>query len=99
MILYLYNKERKKQMAKYEEHKFYCLNCGRASIPIQRQKGHQYKSLHRKKLYCPYCKITVNHIECRTLDDEKEFLENFKNGVYTDEAAESISTVRSAGEW
>lgn len=83
-------------MAKYEEHKFYCLLCGRPGIPIRRNRGFQHGSMHRKKLYCPYCKIEVNHIEIKTLNEEEEFLENFKNGVYKDEAQESVDTCRAA---
>lgn len=76
-------------MAKYEEHKFFCLLCGREGIPLRRKAGFQHGSMHRKKLYCPYCKVEVNHIEVKTLDEEEQFKENFKNGVYKDEAEES----------
>ena len=72
-----------------EEHKFYCLLCGREGIPLLRKTGFQRGSLHRKKLYCPYCKVEVNHIEIKTLDEEEKFKEDFKNGVYKDEAEES----------
>ena len=80
----------------YSEHEFYCINCGNKGIPLMRQKGFQHEKFHRKKLYCPYCKMEVNHIECRTFDEVEEFKENFKNGVYKDEAEKSISTLRSA---
>ena len=52
-----------------EEHKFYCLLCGREGIPLLRKTGFQRGSLHRKKLYCPYCKVEVNHIEIKTTSD------------------------------
>lgn len=81
-------------MAKYEEHKFYCLLCGKAGIPLRRKVGFQKEALHRKKLYCPFCKTEVNHIEVRTLDEELNFKEDFKNGVYKNEAKKSLDFIR-----
>lgn len=75
---------------KFEEHKFYCLNCGKQSIPLHRKSGFQHGSMHRKKLYCPWCKIEVNHIEIKNLREEEQFKEDFQNGVYQDEAKESV---------
>ena len=83
-------------MAKYEEHQFYCMLCGRPGIPLRRKIGFQHGALHRKKLYCPYCKTEVNHIEVRNFAEKTEFLENFENGVYKDEAEESRLVCRSA---
>ena len=60
-----------------------------------RQRGFQHGKFHRKKLYCPFCKEEVNHIECKTYDDVIEFKENFENGVYKDEAEASVCYVRS----
>lgn len=85
-------------MAKYEEHQFYCLLCGRPGIPLRRKIGFQHGSMHRKKLYCPYCRVEVNHIEIKTLDEKIEFEENFKNGVYKDEAETSLVACRGAGQ-
>jgi hypothetical protein len=79
----------------YEEHYFYCLKCGNKGIPLMRESGFQHERFHRKRLYCPYCKQEVNHIECKNQEDVEEFLNNFKNGVYKDEAEESISFVRN----
>jgi hypothetical protein len=84
---------------KYEEHVFYCMNCGRKGIPLMRKSGFQHERFHRKKLYCPFCKMEVNHVECKTYADVEEFKENFEKGVYRDEAEESISYVRSSREW
>lgn len=81
-------------MAKYEEHKFYCLLCGRPGIPLRRKIGFQHGPMHRKKLYCPYCKVEVNHMEIRTFDEEQKFIKNFKRGVYKDEAEESRNFIR-----
>lgn len=81
-------------MASYENHDFYCILCGRRGIPLARRTGHQYSKFHRKKLYCPYCKKEVNHIECRTPEEIQEFKENFEKGVYEDEAKESLDFIR-----
>lgn len=81
-------------MAAYEEHSFFCINCGKKGIPLRRKVGFQHGRFHRKKLYCPYCKMEINHIECKNMEDVEQFLEDFKNGVYIDEAEESISYVR-----
>lgn len=84
-------------MAKYEEHQFYCLLCGRPGIPLRRKIGFQHGSMHRKKLYCPYCRVEVNHIEIKTLDEKITFEENFKNGVYKNEAEASLDFIGSSG--
>ncbi len=80
----------------YTEHSFYCMNCGNRGIPIARSRGHLRGRMHRKKIYCMHCKTEVNHIECKDMADVEEFMTNFKNGVYKNEAEESISHVRSA---
>lgn len=81
----------------YAEHDFYCINCGQRGIPLSRPQGFKHEKMHRKKLYCIHCKCEVNHVECKTLDEVEKFHENFKNGVYKDEAKESISFVRASG--
>ena len=83
----------------YAEHSFYCIKCGNKGIPLMRKQGFKHERMHRKKLYCTYCKNEVNHIECETLEDIEEFRINFENGVYNDEAKESVAYVRSAGQW
>lgn len=74
-----------------ESHDFYCIACGRKGIPLARKRGHQHESFHRKKLYCIYCQKEVNMVECKNEFEVEEFLENFANGVYEDEAKESLS--------
>ena len=81
----------------YESHNFYCINCGKKGLNIYRNKSHFHKKFHRKKLYCPWCKQYVNHIECYTIEDEEKFLEDFKNGVYKDEAEESLAVSGLSG--
>ncbi len=87
-------------MAKgFETHDFYCINCGKKGIPIQRKKGHQHGSLHMKKLFCIYCHEEVNHVECKTLKDVEKFKKNFEKGVYKQDAENSIAYVRSERSW
>ena len=82
---------------KFNEHDFYCINCGHKGIPLSRKQGHQHERFHRKKLFCIYCQQEVNHIECKNDEDVAEFKRNFENGVYKDEAEESVSYVRAGG--
>jgi hypothetical protein len=71
------------------------MNCGKKGIPLMRNKGFQHGKHHRKKLYCPFCKVEVNHIECKTYADVQDFLEAFERGDYKEEAAESMSFIES----
>ena len=61
-----------------------------------RNQGFKHEGMHRKKLYCVFCKQEVNHVECKTLDEIEEFRYNFENGVYKDEAEASLSFVGSS---
>lgn len=81
----------------YAEHSFYCINCGNKGIPLMRNQGFKHQGMHRKKLYCVFCKQEVNHVECKTLDEIEEFRINFENGVYKDEAKESLHFVGTSG--
>ena len=85
----------KEIMAYYDSSRFFCLYCGEEGIPLPRKRGQQRKSFHRKKIYCIHCHNTVNHIECKSDEDSKKFKENFKNGVYENEAKESLDFVRN----
>ena len=80
-------------------HDFYCLNCGQKSMTLPRKKGWQHGAMHRKKLYCPHCKIELNHIEIRNPEEKMKFLEDFKNGVYKDEAEESRIACGDPRQW
>ena len=82
---------------KFNEHDFYCIKCGHKGIPLSRKQGHQHERFQRKKLFCIYCQQEVNHIECKNDEDVAEFKRNFENGVYKDEAEESVSYVRAGG--
>lgn len=78
--------------AKTETHMFYCLNCAGA-LPLARKLSNLKEQHHRKKLFCPYCKNTVNMVECKNYADKLEFMENFEKGLYKEEALASIQFV------
>lgn len=84
-----------KRKRKIESHDFYCLRCGRENIPIFRNVGFQRERFHRKRLYCPFCKEEVNHIECKTYEEVQFFKDAFERGEFKDEAEESVSYLRS----
>lgn len=72
---------------------FYCLNCGKRGIPLMRKKSHLRSGGHRKKLYCPYCKMEVNHIEIRNFNEKEQFIKDFNEGKFIEEAKESIEYI------
>lgn len=78
-------------MNSYETHQFYCINCGKAGIPIPRMSARYRAKGHRKLLYCPWCKQEINHIECCNEQEVNKFLKDFQEGKYLEEAKESIS--------
>ena len=63
-------------------HRFFCTKCGKEGITLPRKRGHERERMHKKKLYCIFCKDEINHIECRNSVEILEFKENFKEGVY-----------------
>ena len=81
-------------MAKnYQTHRFFCIKCGKEGIPLARKQGHKHERFHRKKLYCPYCKMEINHVECQTDEDVYNFRADFEEGVFVDEIEESLAHV------
>lgn len=76
-------------MRSYTFHSFYCISCGKKSFELPRSNGKLKKRFHRKKLYCPHCGFSVNHVECRDDFDAWEFEEKWKSGDYILEAMES----------
>ena len=86
-------------MASTTEHQFYCIKCGKRGIPLARKCGAQREKYHRKKLFCLNCKQEVNHVECRNQEEIDQFKIWFEEGMFKDEAEESISYVRSSGIW
>lgn len=77
-------------------HRFFCLNCGREGIPISRKESFQKEKFHRKKLYCPWCKTEVNHIECKNSSDIEKFKKDFEEGLYKEEAQKSIDFISNS---
>ena len=71
-------------------HSFYCMKCGNKAMELFRKRGFQHERFHRKKLYCPYCKLELNCIECKNDEDVYEFKENFEKGVYENEVKDSL---------
>lgn len=84
-----------KRKQRVELHDFYCLKCGNKGIGVFRNVGFQRERFHRKRLYCPFCKEEVNHIECKTYEEIQIFKDTFERGEFKDEAEESVSYVRS----
>lgn len=83
-----------KRSSHYQTHDFYCLNCGHKAIPIMRNSGYDHERCHRKKLYCPFCRLTCNAIEIKTYEEKEWFLEEFKKGTFQEEAVISINECR-----
>lgn len=67
----------------------YCISCGKQGIPIWREKAHIREQGHRKALYCLNCKTVINHIEVRTPEEREQFLKDFADGKYAEEAEAS----------
>lgn len=92
-------------------HDFYCMCCGTKGIPVPRAGNKMKQKFHRKRMYCLRCRTDTNHIECRNEKEVTQFLEDFKNGVYLEEAKETMEyvcehphystlcNVRTAGIW
>ena len=87
-----------KRSNNYVEHSFYCIRCGNKGIPLRRNSGHQHAQSHRKKLYCPYCKMEVNHVECKNDEDVYNFKLDFEEGVFINEVEDSFACIRPAGQ-
>lgn len=81
---------------KFSIHSFYCPMCGKKTMEIPRKMSLQRGTFHRKKLYCPWCKETLNQIEVRDEQEYLEFKKAFEEGVFTNEAKESLDYVRSS---
>lgn len=81
----------KKQSVVY--HDFYCLNCGEKTYTLPRRIAKQYQGFHRKKLYCPHCKVEVAHVEVRNPIEAQTFLQQYAEGAFKEEARESIETL------
>lgn len=76
-------------MSKFEIHDFYCMNCG-GKLPLPRRKSKLKGPLHRKKLWCPYCRTEANMIEVRNYEEKIRFEKMFKEGAFKEELKASI---------
>ena len=79
-----------KRKQRVELHDFYCLKCGNKGIGVFRNMGFQRERFHRKRLYCPFCKEGVNHIECKTYEEVQIFKEAFERGEFLFLVLESV---------
>lgn len=82
---------------KFEIHSFYCPNCGKKSMDLPRNLNGQKSGLHRKKLYCPWCKITLNQIEIKNDKEYFDFKNKFEEGGFKGEVADSLSFIWAPG--
>ena len=41
-------------------------------------------------MYCPFCRHTVNHIECQNNEEANLFMQQFLNGDFKAEAEEEL---------
>lgn len=80
-------------------HDFYCIKCGQKTLSLPRKKGHKHERFHRKKLYCPFCRLDINQVECQNDEDAFDFKEDFLNGVYINEAEDSMAALGHTGQW
>ena len=49
-------------------------------------------------MYCPNCKIIVNHIECRNEEDVYDFKLDFEEGLFKEEVDESLKFLNGENE-
>ena len=80
-------------MANYEQHRFFCLQCGQETLPILRKVNHKHGKHHLKKLWCPHCKITINCVECRNDQEISEFKEKWLAGEYAEALESSLAEI------
>ena len=45
-------------------------------------------------MYCPHCRIEVNHVECRNEEDVFQFKQDFEDGVFKEELEESLEYLK-----
>lgn len=75
---------------KIDIHDFYCIQCGNKAGSCVRPQAHRREKFHRKKLYCPWCEVTLNTIECKNDIEVYEFKEDFELGLFKEEVLISI---------
>ena len=75
---------------KIDIHDFYCLQCGERALSCVRPQAHRREKFHRKKLYCPHCKVMTNTVEVKNDEEAYEFKEAFNAGEFQEEARLSL---------
>lgn len=75
---------------KIDIHDFYCMGCGQKVYSCVRPQAHRRERFHRKKLYCPWCKITANCVECASDIDAFEFKQEYEAGAFKEEYENSL---------
>lgn len=78
----------------FKMHDFYCPNCGQKNLSVLRSRGQMRKVEHRKVMYCPHCKLTLNMIECRNDEEAYLFKERFELGYYEQEVKEDLEFMK-----
>ena len=86
-------------MPKFETHDFYCLKCANKTIPVARKLAKKREKFHRKKLWCPHCKMEINCVEITNQEEKEHFMEAYNNGDFRQEAEDSIYCIRHTGIW
>lgn len=69
-------------MPKFENHRFFCTQCGKEGLSVWRNSATQRGKGHLKKLYCIYCKAEKNHYECYNEKDIVKFRMKFERGDF-----------------
>lgn len=82
---------------KFTLNEFYCLNCGELSMSLPRPRGKQHEKFHKKLLYCPKCKIQINHVEVRNDAERIEFFDLYEAGKFETARNESLNFVSQFG--
>lgn len=82
---------------KFDIHDFYCLRCGGRVGSCVRPQAHRREQFHRKKLYCPMCRITLNCVEVKNDFEAYEFREAHARGEFVEEAKMSIEECGANG--
>lgn len=80
-------------MFDFQINKFMCPLCGKETVPIIRKTSRQRQKGHRKWLYCPWCKKTVNTYECRNHQELQEFKHQYDSGVISQKYIQEMATL------
>ena len=62
-----------------------------------RPQAHRREKFHRKKLYCPHCRVIINTIEVKNDEEAYEFKEAYAKGEFQEEAKLSLEECGANG--